>query len=278
MRPSEVNRRLEAVVREITKLKDRIKTLEGLCGSSREKLSHQPVIAVKIEHKTDEEKNEISNPVSLAAPETEPTKSYQRNADKAPKPPIYRVILEIVAVVLSAAAALAYYLQLNEMQKATRISERPWIVVTFTKPQINEGKPVQTSARISNRGKTPAIGSTGKFVVEIVPRDKAPTLDVGEKRAYVIYSSGILYPSDGRDFATFGFNDKGNQAVFDKAAIDNLVNGANYVAVFGKIEYSDTFGTGHWATVCEWFDYEARPDIFASKPCVQYNQADANSK
>ena len=76
-----------------------------------------------------------------------------------------------------------------EIQRQTRLDERPWLKIEFMgdgtpgpDPSASNyitstaGKPLITPVRITNVGKTPAFSVEGFIVVEIVPTGKEPNI------------------------------------------------------------------------------------------------------
>jgi hypothetical protein len=60
------------------------------------------------------------------------------------------------------------------------------------------------------------------------------------------------------------------------ADIQQLIDGKDYVVVYGVISYSDVFGKSHFQQICLWSYLAPKPVVIDSSACTNFNRIDEN--
>lgn len=206
-------------------------------------------------------------------------------------PDWWMVILTAVTVLFTALSAVFFYFQLEDThsqlqvaqkefqasQKTARLEQRAWIEVAIVKEKLVHGKfdihpntVLTIPIRQTNIGKVPAWNVNSEFIVEIVEATKPPTLKI--EGDHFGNFGGVLYPSAYFDLAVPWLlpNTKvAHPPPLAKATYDRLMAGDTYVAIFGRLSYTDAYGD-HAQQWCTWVGYGAGTE-FNAKSCVDFN-------
>jgi len=162
--------------------------------------------------------------------------------------------LNAVATVVGALFAFLIWLVYRAMLRATKITERAWLVsdVGLIEETKTEGIH-QVIVRIVNNGKTPAwvtrAGSNGWWASDKNPLPKTPKYDLMEP---FTKEGQLLPPTAG---LPQGFP-------LEKTRIDRAVKKELILYIFGFVEYRDVYGEQHLTRYC----YRAKPALDLNHP------------
>ncbi len=160
--------------------------------------------------------------------------------------------------------------QLNTM----RLEQRAWVKVEHKLQPTAENKPLVADIVIKNTGKTPAKHIAANFRVQIVRKTDSPEMESGFNFHHV---SGILHPDTSltnnvpmmRETQSIT-----NPTLLTKADLAKVESGEAYIAVFGRVTYSDVYGVSHWVNFCDWGYF--KPGPYNALACVGFNDVDNN--
>lgn len=169
---------------------------------------------------------------------------------------------------------------------AVIIDQRPWLVLdigSVNRPMNAAGLHTLTAqVTIKNTGKTPASQIITNMVVGIVPNGSAPSFKYsGVARA--TESTGIMFPSaepfpfDAALLQTTGDPRSAEQRFLSDRELQRLIDGSDYVVIYGMSLYGDSYGVNHWTRVCKFAALTSQPiGVNGAKVCTDYNAADSN--
>ncbi len=162
--------------------------------------------------------------------------------------------LTAVSTAVSGLFAILIWVVYREMLRATKITERAWLVSDIG--LIEETKRTgthQVIVQLKNNGKTPAwvtaAGSNGQWVSDQNPLPKIPKYDLMEP----FTKEGQLLPPTA--WLPQGFP-------LEKARIDKAVKKELILYIFGFVEYRDVYGEQHVTRYC----YRAKPALDLNHP------------
>ncbi|MGA3371684.1 MAG: hypothetical protein ABSC48_07985 [Terracidiphilus sp.] len=142
---------------------------------------------------------------------------------------------------------------------------------------------VKFGLTISNVGKTAAQRVRVKYASQILAQGDDPAFQ-GENIPFDYINEGVLAPSffQGPTVAALRLLDKKGKPIGDlpRAQSEELQSGKQYIAIFGRADYRDTFGMDHWQTFCVGVD-AFQPDMAAlpkmrHSVCGNHNEIDKN--
>jgi hypothetical protein len=186
-----------------------------------------------------------------------------------------------------------------EMQRQTRIDERPW--VAFSAPDSFDlisgrpiafapGKKLQVPIVFTNYGKTAARKNQLAVSTTILPLGEEPALPDDSQMLTPLGASGppgehvvAVYPMSMLSIGSVAPSEtvnlfvsrpkfNGGQALDDPLTQDEaarLAQGQAYIAVWGRFSYSDIFGIQHETRFCR-----AIPRAATLPKCANYNDVD----
>lgn len=183
----------------------------------------------------------------------------------------------------------------REVERQTRLDERPYLKIEFLGGAAEGsdkfpkyrwktgtvGEPLQVPLRITNVGKTAALKINGYMLVQVVPIGNEPSIPgkgehplsaVNGVETSVIYQGGWAEVSISRKQLTA--DGKAEDAVLTQPEEEGLNRPSAYLAIWGKVKYSDIFGKSHWTKYCgalsPWGSYSQ------SAKCAAYGVMDGN--
>jgi hypothetical protein len=168
--------------------------------------------------------------------------------------------------------------QLNVMRKDLRA----WIQVTL-KSDVAPAVNVAPSAVIvvNNTGKTPATGYTGRFYVDVFPNGPDPQFGT-QPGVHIRMTGGAVFPNGPVEAPAVrvmpkggGFPNEGEVLPLTEEEMAALNDGKSWIAVYGSVEYEDTFHTKHWTRFCFWKGLILGAP-YSAKACTAYNSVDDN--
>lgn len=149
-----------------------------------------------------------------------------------------------------------------------QLDQRAWVAVRGTRiVTLAAGKPIQIDLDLFNAGKTFAVDTiyTGTIVSHYGPLDIAQyAQSSGRPQARSSPSVAILVPSI--NATASGYTDQ----ALNEATVEAIKNGAEYLYIFGEVNYKDVFRQQHFTRFCNWYV----PIEKAFHQCNQYNDAD----
>lgn len=157
-------------------------------------------------------------------------------------------------------------------KEAMRLDQRAWLGASDYTYSIAESGPIDSSASVTNTGKTPALNILCK------------TSGTTKVKGYVLRDSDIVYPSEmpivkeGTLFPNQHFPLKANATAMNsekqKIWFDNVQSGDWIQYFFGEVRYKDAFGRDHWTHFCTQFV----PGTKSGTPCPIYNETDDSQR
>ncbi|HVN92904.1 MAG TPA: hypothetical protein VMT38_04380 [Terracidiphilus sp.] len=155
---------------------------------------------------------------------------------------------------------------------ATTIANRAWLTVTRNPPfpTLEKIDYLVFPWEIENTGKTPTGPVSIDVVVEIVNSGEEPSFNYSQ--GHVLQMFGTVFPNKALPFQAILFKSDQTPARLSPEDRKKLSKGKAYLATFGKINYSDSFGP-HWTQFCEW-DHFATPISVNALDCANYNKVD----
>ena len=225
-------------------------------------------------------------------------RTFIRPEKKPEKKPIFKIGRLSLYKLLTLGLALATLIFLiiytmaarqtvAEMQRQTRLDERPWIrlITPLALPDdISVGQLAEFHAHVMSLGKTPSKQIHGRMTAEIVREDEPVKLDFEH---FVEMQSGIMFPTQDQPVALTVYNavdDKARDVVAEprpvtKEEVDLLKSGKAEVFIYGDFTFTDVFGTNHWFKFCAAQSKKQErtlKDWDAKQSCVKYNDTDNN--
>ncbi len=170
----------------------------------------------------------------------------------------------------------------------SRTDQRAWISafpVPMTSATINAG--FNSSVRINNIGKTPALHILVKLMIAIVPMNQVVTFRYPANDLLALKSSAnALYPNFPTNLVgtmrEIGRDGKSREKALTADEVNSVTRDfSSTVAFYGRISYDDMFGFAHWIQFCA---HSGRPtgdiggsgETPATKSCSDYNDVDRN--
>ena len=206
-------------------------------------------------------------------------------------PDWWMVILTGGALVFAGLSAGVLYFQLKDThsqlevaqkefdanQKTRRLEQRAWVELTLVKGEIDPhpNAVLAVPVRQANTGKVPAWNVNSEFVLEIVEAKKPPTFNFARDRFGNF--GGVLFPSAHFDLSVpwlLPNTTVTSPPILSKPTYDRLMAGDTYVAVFGKLSYTDAYGD-HGQQWCVWKGFGVGHE-FNAKSCVDFNALSVN--
>jgi hypothetical protein len=243
----------------------------------------------------------------------EPKEAIQEEGKSVKYPSIMRKPESQIAVwglVIAVIVGAIYFLQLLAMQgqlietrKQTRWDERPWLRLRFAGEE-NQGfhpvvsfsrfQPVSIPSEFMNVGKSPALKIQAAVIVEIVPMGQDPALPEDKQdisrpgqaapRGTVFigtktggeFLSGVIYSNQPAGFNATRVQYKNGSVIpwtLGDDEFKDLQGQKAFIAIWGKVWYSDVFGIEHWAKFCSVTGIDPQ---LKNRRCAEYNDADSN--
>lgn len=184
--------------------------------------------------------------------------------------------LALWGVLLGAVVAFIYFMQWQAMNRAMEIDQRAWIAITNADlPAINDSMTsLRAFVRIMDSGKTPAKRVQEQFILEQVRNGDEPTLDYSV--SHMAAERKVIFPNSFDDIpVALMTNAPGlNLVPITPTDIREFEHGDTFFVLFGRVDYSDIFGTEHWVKFCTWKGNQLTGRTFTAKKCTDYNDTD----
>lgn len=150
--------------------------------------------------------------------------------------------------------------------------QRAWLVVKFPPPALIEDTYLSVPLTVENIGKTIAERVHGFVSIEILKAGENPDFSYPPGRSHAFGPTGNI-PPNVPDTTHWIAADK-SPIVLTSALHDQILSGSHVVAIHGRLEYVDIFGSPHWLTFCRETAGANRRAV--SDHCAAYNDTDPN--
>jgi hypothetical protein len=177
--------------------------------------------------------------------------------------------------------------QITAERSQIRVDQRAWLWVDIPNPpQWEIGKPIVSTMKVLDSGKTVALNVHADIKVELLPMAQPPDFvyKTGHRRCAL--NTGFIFPNASNAIVRcFVFDNKTTKKPHILTADDQQLSSAGkvYVAYHGLVRYQDIFGVSHWVQFCEAsFD----PSLFQNPKgpeevrgidiCQRYEKTDSN--
>jgi len=166
--------------------------------------------------------------------------------------------------------------QSKQTETALHLDQRAWIDVSFGMPVLKENSPISVPITVTNTGKTAAKTFEGYIVIASVKREDEPLFGGLDKpgEGRVPMRVGILLPNRPTSvmFVAVKPGTQNREQVFLTPSLNQEIqNGQSVILAYGRINYTDIFGTKHWIKFCG--SHGALIGV-APKKCSSYNDID----
>lgn len=146
------------------------------------------------------------------------------------------------------------------------------------------GRTLTVTSRFVNVGKGVARDIVVKAYLECVKATAEPDLKrVNSKNDDLFYRSvsGVLFSTEHVDVHVVRPRKNPKTGIPEPSTLsllefNSLGAGQSYLALYGVVDYGDTFGIRHWTKFCLWLPVNQLPADFHAMECTRYNQIDAN--
>lgn len=228
-------------------------------------------------------------PVTAAIPD-EATKAKCHCGEK---PPRYKIALEILTLFFAIGSAVAagvavhyYNQQWQEMHKQTVIqrnvsvtTERAWLALSsgdvhVGAPNAHKLRLVVVDMQITNSGKTPAKQVFAEVVIDIV-RNRVKWNAHYDGLPPTSQILNVILAGDSSKFSAslqHAAATGTEPTLFSEADWQQLVEGRDYIVVYARMTYRDSFGRWHWQHFCSWSAFAQGE--FSAQNCTAYNDMD----
>jgi hypothetical protein len=137
---------------------------------------------------------------------------------------------------------------------AMHIDQRAWISVSAGPTAVTSGEFIEAPIDVLNIGKTPARHLDGDIITTVLSDNEV--LDTsyrpGHLRSHT--SGGTFLPNSKRPpiiSRAIRLNGKDTaDIVANPILVEDIQAGKMFVVIYGKLSYSDVFGSNHWITFC----------------------------
>jgi hypothetical protein len=144
--------------------------------------------------------------------------------------------------------------QLEQNKASIRLEQRAWITVVPGVVSMTNGQVIQANVRVTNTGKTPAEHLTGHVITTFLKAGERPDFNYGPGHLQGLIECGTLLPNNEQTPIILAVGappggESGNLLASDALRRD-VESGAMFSVTYGRLTYSDIFGTEHWLTFC----------------------------
>jgi hypothetical protein len=198
-----------------------------------------------------------------------------KDENRHERTPRWKILLEVAALLTLLVYTTFAGLQWETMHDALIVDQRAWLSVVIPLNFPLEGTFIPVPIQIANTGKTPAKKIEGDIVATVLVKGEEPSFDFDTGHPHNRIHAGVIFPN-GPINVTIPIVRYGAQApeaiVPTPSLRQEIANGESFIIFYGKITYSDVFGTSHWTSFCTGSGI-AMGDL---KKCVSFNNVDSN--
>jgi hypothetical protein len=189
----------------------------------------------------------------------------------------WTMAINAVIAISAFASFWVFFFQLRDAHKMAALDQRPWIKLSVAwQTDIAPNRALGVLIHTENVGKTAAKVVNETFILEKLESGQAPSFNYN-KAGTLTNLLGMIMPDvlvPDTNFPLFAMGNNPPPPVLGDVAYKELVSGRAYLALFGKAEYLDIYGTQHWTHFCIWKNYG--PGNFNAVSCNEYNNVDAH--
>ena len=252
----------KSVISELRTIVGRLDVLVGKADRPWHEDDHSPRIQSQPTEGNDATLRNIFTPSKV-----KPVPNTENNSHKGLHQTIkrWKPLIEIIGIGFAIFYAIVKYFQWSSLQTNFKVEQRAWAKIGISYPPLQNTSPWVMEGSISNFGKSPLIHVVVEEVVEIVPAQNGPSLNLWQTRSTSKQSP--IFPGDTGQFSIklFDQQTKAPRALTEKEASD-LGNGTSYMAIFGVIQYADQFGD-HWERFCRHY-----PKLGNADNCITWDE------
>jgi hypothetical protein len=180
-----------------------------------------------------------------------------------------------VAAGLLFLTAIIYFFQWRAQINALRVDQRAWISVPNPTSYPLNGTFIPLSTQMTNTGKTPARIIEGDVIATVLNKGEDFSFDFSPGHPHTrLYPVGVIFPGAPIpiNLTIVKHGPKGPETfVPDDAFRQDFTNGKRFIIFYGRITYSDIFGTQHWTQFCSGSGEAILDNL---KKCISYNDVD----
>lgn len=182
-------------------------------------------------------------------------------------------VFEIAAVVAGVAYAIITFFMWRESHNNFVLEERAWLDVskaeiTDSGKDFHAGSPITAKVTLVNTGKTPAREVQAEYRIVLLRNTEEVPLsyDASVRNTDFI---GLMPPNGSTEIAVQNYINRFEVEKFTEDEMKDIASGRAYLAVYGRIRYTDIFGEKHWFKNCVYQGWHS--GSFQSGSCVAYN-------
>ena len=198
-----------------------------------------------------------------------------KDENRRERTPRWKILLEVAALLTLLVYTTFAGLQWEAMHDALLVDQRAWLSVVIPLNFSLEDKFIPVSIQIANTGKTPAKEIEGDIVATVLKKGEEPSFDFSTDHPRNRIHAGVIFPNGPINITVpiVRYGAQAPEAIQPTPALrQEIANGESFIIFYGKITYSDVFGTSHWTSFCTGSG-SAMGDL---KKCVSYNDVDNN--
>jgi hypothetical protein len=245
---------------------------------------HQDIAAIREEYKSASSNDKIEPhlplPIKISDSLVPPsiTKHYEAEyKDRQTRLWKLKPYLETIGITAAVFIAFLTWCTLQEVREQTKGANRSWVQVVIprevTEMPLDKIDLMVFQAYLHNWGRSPATKIVGYSSAEVVPSNSGPNF--GILRTGI--NMGALFPDESTERVppSFKVSRYGTQHDITRLTDDErnrLKNGDAYLAIYGRLVYTDNFGT-HWTQFCGWLPFSSAylSSHFNARECAMYN-------
>jgi hypothetical protein len=197
--------------------------------------------------------------------------------DKCEHMPLWKIFLEVMAVVVLVVYTTFAGFQWEAMHDAMLVDQRAWVSVVAPTDIPSQDSSVRASIQITNTGKTPAKDVEGDIDAIVLKKGEGPSFDFNSGHPREHLYAGALFPNAPINIV-IPVVQHGSQPAEPIVPTPELrrdiANGESFVIFYGKISYVDVFGRAHWTTFCTGSGTAIQSADL--KKCISHNDIDKN--
>jgi hypothetical protein len=187
--------------------------------------------------------------------------------------PRWKIFLEVAAVVVLVVYTTFAGLQWEAAHDALLVDQRAWVNVVVPTNFPLDGSSIPASIQIANTGKTPAKHIEGDVVATVLKKGEEPSFDLSTGHPHNRIYAGAIFPNApiNTSATVVRYGPQTAETIVPTPVLrQEITNGESLIIFYGRITYSDIFGTSHWTSFCT-ASGSAMGDL---KKCISYNDVD----
>jgi hypothetical protein len=158
----------------------------------------------------------------------------------------WKRVLEYAALIAGIAYAIVTYFMWRDSRHNFATDQRAWVMLESLSGDMEVGKQYIVWVSFKNFGKTPAIHASLTARMQMLAPNQSP--DFKELR----YVNAIANVAPNQPFRAPIKPDSGGPVESGNISILDSVQAIE--TIFGRVDYSDIFGTHHWSEFCYYLE------------------------